>query len=111
LADERADPQSVFLYRGETREVADQLGIDISQFDGPIIPIIYVLNLRDPAGFFLATKFQMRNKDVIYISNAPSVETSKFLLYLQTITGTINDPIFGADAFTSAMEHLHAVKP
>src|SRR5215468_11403802 len=28
-----ADPASVFLYRGETREVATQLGIDCSRFD------------------------------------------------------------------------------
>jgi polysaccharide biosynthesis/export protein len=106
LADERADPQSVFLYRGETREVAEQLGIDVSRFETPIIPVIYNLNLRDPSGFFLATKFQMRNKDVIYISNSPSTETTKFLVYLQAITGTINDPIFGTDALTSSLEHL-----
>ncbi|HVT28375.1 MAG TPA: hypothetical protein VHE81_10215, partial [Lacipirellulaceae bacterium] len=44
-------------------------------------------------GFYLATKFEMRNKDVIYVSNAVSVEVSKFLLYLRLINGTINDPI------------------
>jgi polysaccharide export outer membrane protein len=93
LDDSRADPASVFLYRGETREVAKQLGIDTSGYQGPIIPVIYNLNLRDPAGFYLATKFEMRNKDVIYVSNAVSVEVSKFLAYLRLINGTINDPI------------------
>ncbi|HVT28120.1 MAG TPA: polysaccharide biosynthesis/export family protein [Lacipirellulaceae bacterium] len=93
LNDATADPASVFLYRGETREVAQQLGLDISGFTGPIIPVIYNLNLRDPAGFYLATKFEMRNKDVIYVSNAVSVEVSKFLQYLRLINGTINDPI------------------
>jgi polysaccharide biosynthesis/export protein len=107
LADERADPQSVFLYRGETREVAEQLGIDVSKFDTPIIPIIYIMNLRDPSGFFLATKFQMRNKDVIYISNAPSVETTKFLVYLQTIVGTINDPVLVSTNLSQTLLNLH----
>src|SRR5947209_3079039 len=38
LRDEQADPASVFLYRGETRDVADAMGVDVSQFQGPIIP-------------------------------------------------------------------------
>src|SRR5664280_2368110 len=41
LNDALADPASVFLYRGETREVAEQLGVDCRRFQGPIIPIIY----------------------------------------------------------------------
>jgi polysaccharide biosynthesis/export protein len=93
LADGLADPAAIFLYRGESREVAERLGIDCSPFAGPVIPVIYNINFRDPAGYFLATKFEMRNKDVIYVSNATSVEATKFLNYLRTIVGTINDPM------------------
>jgi polysaccharide export outer membrane protein len=99
LNDTVADPASVFLYRGEMRSVAEQLGIDCSKFQGPIIPVIYNANLRDPAGYFLATKFQMRNKDVIYVSNAVSVETSKFLTYLRLIMATADDPIVYATTY------------
>jgi polysaccharide biosynthesis/export protein len=96
LADLQADPASIFLYRGETREMAQLLGIDCTPYPGPIIPVIYNLNLRDPAGFFLATKFQMRNKDVIYAANAISVDSSKFLNYLRLIIGTAQDPVLAA---------------
>jgi polysaccharide export outer membrane protein len=96
LADLSADPASIFLYRGETREVAQSLGIDCRPYPGPIIPVIYNLNLRDPAGFFLATKFQMRNKDVIYAANAISVDSTKFMSYLTTIIGTAQDPVLAA---------------
>jgi polysaccharide export outer membrane protein len=96
LADLQADPASVFLYRGETREVAQLLGIDCTPYPGPIIPVIYNLNLRDPAGFFLATKFQMRNKDVIYVANAISVESTKFLSYVNALIGTVQDPVLAA---------------
>jgi polysaccharide biosynthesis/export protein len=96
LNDSLADPASVFLYRGETREVAQQLGVDCSRFDGPIVPIVYVVNFRDPSGYFLAQTFEMRNKDVIYTSNAASVETTKFLNFLRTIMATANDPIIYA---------------
>ena len=91
-----ADPASVFLYRGETRAVAEQLGVDCSRFEGPIIPIIYNVNLRDPAAYFLATAFQMRNKDVLYVSNATTVEVAKVLEFLRLITATVNDPIIAA---------------
>jgi polysaccharide export outer membrane protein len=100
LLDAQADPASVFLYRGETREIAQLLGIDCTPYPGPIIPVIYNLNLRDPAGFFLATKFQMRNKDVIYASNAISVDSSKLLTYLRLIIGTAQDPVlFATNAY------------
>src|SRR5437660_6726390 len=53
LNDALADPGSVFLYRGETREVAERLGADLSKHDGPIVPVIYIVNFKDPAGYFL----------------------------------------------------------
>ena len=93
LTDYQADPASVFLYRGETREIAAQLGIDVAKFEGPIVPVVYNLNLRDPAGYFLATTFEMRNKDVIYVSNAISVDATKWMNFFRTVNGTINDPI------------------
>ena len=93
LNDAQADPASVFLYRGETREVAQQLGVDTRPFASPIIPIIYNFNLRNGGAYFLATNFEMRNKDVILVSDSVSVESTKFMTYLNTINGTINDPI------------------
>jgi polysaccharide export outer membrane protein len=101
LRDDAADPASVFLYRGETRDVAEAMGIDCSKFQGPIIPVIYNINFRNPASYFLATTLEMRNKDVIYVSNAVSVEASKFLSYIRQINATVNDPITNAiNAYT-----------
>ncbi len=96
MNDGLADPSSVFLYRGETREVAKEMGVNCTPFKGPIIPIIYLINLRDPSGYFLAQTFEMRNKDVIYTSNAAAVETTKFLSFVRTIMATVNDPIIYA---------------
>ncbi len=96
LSDVLAEPSAIFLYRGENREVAERLGIDCSRFPGPIIPVIYNLNLRNPDGFMLATKFQMRNKDVLYVANATSVEISKALNYFRLVVATVNDPIVAA---------------
>jgi polysaccharide biosynthesis/export protein len=100
LNDNQADAGAVFLYRGETRDVAQQLGIDCAKFQGPIIPVIYSLNFRDPAVYFLATKFEMRNKDVIYVSNAVTVEANKAINFFRNVVGSVNDPIVAAtDAY------------
>jgi polysaccharide export outer membrane protein len=107
LNDSSADPASVFLYRGETREAAERLGIDLARYPGPVIPVIYNVNFRDPAGYFLATKLQMRNKDVIYVSNAYGVEAAKAMQYFRLITATVNDPIVAA---TNAVVLRNTVK-
>jgi polysaccharide biosynthesis/export protein len=101
LNDGAADPASVFLYRGETREVAEAMGIDCSKFQGPIIPVIYNINFRNPGSYFLATTFEMRNKDVIQVSNSVSTEATKFLTYIRTVNSTLNDPInYAINAYT-----------
>ena len=96
-----------FYIVAELREVADELGIDLSKYQGPIIPVIYNINLRDPAGYFLATKFEMRTKDVIYVSNAASYEITKVMNFFNTVVGTINDPMntaLSAFALKSALK-------
>jgi polysaccharide biosynthesis/export protein len=85
LVDAQADPGSVFLYRPVQREIAEMLGMDCSPFPGPWVPVIFNVNLKDPGGYFLATQTQMINKDVIVVSNAPAVEITKVVLFLQNI--------------------------
>jgi polysaccharide export outer membrane protein len=96
LNDASADASAVFLYRGETLEVARQLGVDVSRFPGPIVPIVYHLNLRDPAGWLLARDFEMRNKDVIYVPNSVTAEATKAMNFFRNVVGTVNDPVVAA---------------
>ena len=93
LVDIQANPASVFLYRAEARDLATAMGIDCTPYEGPVIPVIYTINLRDPAGYFLASSFEIRNKDILYASNAFAVESTKFMTYLNTIQATIQAPI------------------
>jgi polysaccharide biosynthesis/export protein len=93
LLDAQANPASVFLYRGEARDVAEAMGIDCTPYQGPVIPVIYTITLRDPAGYFLASSFEMRNKDILYVSNSFSVESTKFMTYLNTVNTTVQGPI------------------
>lgn len=85
LLDLQADPGSVFLYRREPRELAEKLGVDCSKMVGPTVPIVYSVSFSDPAGYFLATRVQMHNKDVIFAANAQSVEITKFTTFLNAL--------------------------
>lgn len=111
LNDTLAEPAAVFLYRGETRDFAERLGVDCSRFPGPIIPIIYNLNLRDSDGYFLATKFEMRNKDVIYMADATTVQVSKALSFFSQVITTVNDPIVAAQSAYSLVRAIQTHAP
>ena len=93
LVDVQADPASVYLYRPEPREVAELLGVDVSKFTGELIPVIFSISFRDPGGYFLATNVQMRNQDVLFVANSPSVDVTKFLNYLNVMMVTVNNGV------------------
>lgn len=77
LLDARANPGAVLVYRIEDRETAGKLGVPLEKFTDDHIPVIYQFNLRDPGGFFLASSFNVCNKDVVYIGNAAVVQFLK----------------------------------
>ena len=43
------------------------------------------MSFSDPAGYFLATRVQMHNKDVIFAANAQAVEITKFTTFLNAL--------------------------
>ncbi len=92
LIDNRANPSQVFLYRPEFRSVLLSMGADVSGFppEQKLIPTVYRANFRDPSAFFFTQGFQLRNRDILYVANADSVEVSKFLGYIRTITSTVS---------------------
>src|SRR6516225_3646770 len=101
LLDLVADPGSVFLYRREPRELAEMLGVDCSKMDGPTVPIVYSVSFSDPAGYFLATRVQMHNKDVIFAANAQQVEITKFAAFANTVMSVPANGIGLASAIQS----------
>jgi polysaccharide export outer membrane protein len=92
LLDSRAHPGQVFLYRMEYRDVLEKIGVNLKPFpqEQKFVPTVYRANFRDPSSFFVAQAFPMRHKDVIYVSNADSVEVVKFLDYARAVTSTVS---------------------
>lgn len=90
LNDGMADPSQVFVYRTERREVLTSMGVDTSELDagdGNEIPTIYRADFRKPDSFFMAADFQIRDGDLVYVSNARVVELGKFFNVVRTVTG------------------------
>jgi polysaccharide export outer membrane protein len=79
LQDARADAQGVFIFRFESPAALDLAGQAPTMTPEGKIPVIYRVNLKDPATFFVAQSFPIYNKDVLYVSNAPAAELQKFL--------------------------------
>lgn len=57
------------------------------------VRVIYRWNMRDPNFIFLARGFQIRNKDAIYVANAPLADlqkiTSLFNSVAQPVVSTV----------------------
>ena len=79
LQDSRADAEGVFIFRLESPAALDLAGRTVATTPEGKIPVIYRVNLKDPASFFVAQGFPVQNKDVLYVSNAPAAELQKFL--------------------------------
>jgi polysaccharide export outer membrane protein len=87
LQDNRADIKGVFIFRLEDPSAVDAPLVDGARRtpDGKI-PVIYRVNLADPATFFVAQGFPIRNRDVLYVSNAPLTDIQKFVSLVTSTT-------------------------
>jgi polysaccharide biosynthesis/export protein len=90
LADIRADPQGVFLFRFEPPAVVNALHTAPLPI-GPngASPVVYRLNLKDAQNYFFAERFPVEDKDVIYVANAPSTDLLKLFTLVSTLTGPV----------------------
>jgi len=88
LQDTRSNVKGVFIFRLENPSALDPATVAGTPLtaDGKI-PIVYRINLSDPKTLFNAQQFPIKNRDVVYISNAPLVDFNKFL-------GIISSTIF-----------------
>jgi polysaccharide export outer membrane protein len=77
--DASANPRAVFLFRYDAPPASGGVSPPEQR------PIIYRLNLMDPSSYFLAQRFAMRDKDVLYVSNAKINRTAKFVSIINSL--------------------------
>ncbi len=79
LQDNRASPQGVFVFRFEDADAMNWPRQPVQRTADGLVPVVYRLDLRSPAGFFHMQNFPVRHRDVLFVSNAPTAELQKFL--------------------------------
>ena len=78
LNDARADARGVFIFRFEDPKLLAGDGSAKAMVNG-MTPVVYQVDLRDPASFFVTQNFPIQNHDVLYVTNSPVAEFQKFL--------------------------------
>jgi polysaccharide biosynthesis/export protein len=97
LLDLSADPQGVFVLRVEPASVARQLNPDYPIAPGQqFVNVVYRINLKDANTYFLARRFPVRNKDVIYVAASPSTELQKALNLFNSVAAPAYTAAAGA---------------
>lgn len=75
-----SDPTGVFIIRNEPAEIAGQV-LGRTDLVGAQ-RMIYVLNLKEPNGLFLARDFVIRDQDTLYVTEAPYAQWTKTISLL-----------------------------
>lgn len=87
LTDSQADPAGVFVLRYEPASVAREYpNVAPYLLERSPVPVAYHLNLREPAALFAARRFAMRDKDILYVSNAAFVDITRVVQLFQTVS-------------------------
>ncbi|MEO1220457.1 MAG: polysaccharide biosynthesis/export family protein [Pseudomonadota bacterium] len=97
LNDNRADVKGVFVFRLEDREaLGDGLAESVRTTADGRVPVIYRLDLSDPASLFAMQDFAVRDDDVLYVSTAPGADLQRFV-------STISSAAFSVIGITHAL--------
>lgn len=86
LLDSRSDAQGVFVFRFEARDALDWPTENLATTPDGRVPVVYRVDLRNPASFFAIQGFKVEDRDVLYVSNAPLAELQKFLNLVFSVT-------------------------
>jgi len=79
LLDARSNPQGVFIFRFEPQAALAWPRQPVSATAEGMVPVVYRIDLKNPASFFVMQSFPVNNRDILYVSNAPAAELQKFL--------------------------------
>ncbi len=85
LKDERADASGVFIFRLEHPSRVDAAAASAPRTPDGRIPVIYRVDLKNPATYFVAQSFPIRDKDVIYGSSARLTDLQRFVQLISSL--------------------------
>ena len=99
ILDARGDPAQTFVFRMEPKKLVATMGVDTTPFLTPKVPVIYRVDLREPDGLFLTSKFAMQDQDILFVSNAGAAELSKVLNLFSLATANLYNGSLAASSY------------
>jgi len=85
LIDSRSNARGVFIFRFLPKTALTWPREPVKTTPEGMVPVVFRIDLTDPASFFLIQNFPMENRDVLYVSNAPITEVNKLLQVILSI--------------------------
>lgn len=79
LQENRADPKGVFIFRWEDPAAIPNLDTNAPRSPDGKVPIIYRIDMKEPATYFVMQNFPIRNKDVVFVSNSMAADFQRFI--------------------------------
>ena len=95
-----ADPTGVFVFRNEPAEIANQV-LNRTDLTGAQ-RFVYVLDLTEPNGMFMARDFVIRDQDTLYVTEAPFTQWDKTIASLTGSLGTVSTLATTADTLSGS---------
>jgi polysaccharide export outer membrane protein len=87
---ERANIRGVFIFRLENPVALDPVtSASARRTPDGLVPVIYRIDLKNPATFFVAQGFPIRDKDVLYVSSAPLTDLQRFVGIVSSMAFTV----------------------
>lgn len=84
-----ADPKGLFVFRFEdlsvlrsvlgTGRVDELLAKGIQPNRNDLYPVVYRVDINEPANYLVGQTFKLRNKDLVYLARHPSTDFERFL--------------------------------
>jgi polysaccharide export outer membrane protein len=91
--DQVGDPGGVYLFRFEpwplAKEILRAANVDVVSDEGApeYMPILYHVGLKEAEGYFYASGIQIRDKDIVLVTNAEMTQVQKLLNIARGISG------------------------
>ncbi|MGH7110303.1 MAG: polysaccharide biosynthesis/export family protein [Stellaceae bacterium] len=87
-----ANARGVFLFRHESDAVLRALGEPLAaDARGGVSPVVYRFDLSKPKDFFLARRFPVRDKDIIFVVDAGIMPLYRWFRVLNKIIGPVEE--------------------
>lgn len=94
-----ADPTGVFVFRNEAEEISETV-LGRKDLQGAQ-RMVYVLDLTEPNGLFLARDFAIRDDDLLYVTEAPFTQWNKTIAALTGTLGAITTVTSSVDSIST----------